>query len=59
MDPAPGASLVSMATLTLEHLRYPVVGSQSGAGGSHRAIAGDVCLGFPQTLQGVVQQETS
>jgi hypothetical protein len=59
MDPAPGARLVSMATLTLEHLRYPVVVSKTGASGVDRAIAGDVCLGFPQTLQGAVQQETS
>ena len=59
MDPAPGARLVSMATLTLEHLRYPVVVNQSGASGGDRAIAGDVCLGFSQTLQKAVQQETS
>jgi hypothetical protein len=59
MDPAPGARLVSMATLTLEHLRYPVLTSQGGASGSHRAIAGNVCLGFPQTLQGAGQQETA
>jgi len=59
MDPAPGARLVNMATLTLEHLRYPVVVNQSGASGGDRAIAGDVCLGFSQTLQKAVQQETS
>lgn len=59
MDPAPGARLASKATLTMECLRYPVLTSQGGASGSHRAIAGDVCLGFPQTLQGAGQQETS
>ena len=51
-DPALGARLASMATLTLERLRYPVLAHQSGASGGDRAIAGDVCLGFPQTLQG-------
>jgi len=59
MDPALGARLASMATLTLEHLRYPVVAHQSGVSGSHRAIAGDVCLGFPQSFQGGGPQETS
>jgi len=59
MDPALGARLAIMATLTLERLRYPVMTHQSGGSGSHRAIAGDVCLGFPQTLQGAIQQETS
>jgi hypothetical protein len=58
-DPALGARLASMATLTVERLRYPVVGGQDGKSGGHRAIAGDVCLGFPQTLQGAGQQETS
>ena len=51
-DPTISARLASMATLTLEHLRYPVVAGQGGASGGDRAIAGDVCLGFPQTFQG-------
>ena len=59
MDPALGARLASMATLTLEHLRYPLVAGQGGASGGHRAIAGDVCLGFHQTFQGAGHQETS
>ena len=50
-DPDLGASLAGTATLTMERLRYPVVGGQDGKSGGHRAIAGDVCLGFPQTLQ--------
>ena len=54
-DPAFGVRLASTGTLTLVRLRYPVVARQSGATGGHRAIAGDVCLGFPQTLQ---QEET-
>ena len=58
-DPALGARLASMATLTLEHLRYPLVAGQGGASGGHRAIAGDVCLGFHQTFQGAGHQETS
>ena len=32
-------------------LRYPLVAGQGGAGGGDRAIAGDVCLRFPWTLQ--------
>ncbi len=59
MDPALGARLASMATLTLERLRYPVVARQSGASSGDRAIAGDVCLGFPQTFQIKGQQEMS
>lgn len=47
-DPAFGARLASTGTLTLERLRYPVVAGQGGANGGHRAIAGDVCLGFPR-----------
>jgi len=50
-DPALGARLASTASLTLERLRYPVVARQSGANSADRAITGDVCLGFPQTLQ--------
>ena len=48
--PALGAMLAGTATLTLERLRYPVVAGQGGASGSDRAIAGDVCLGFPHIL---------
>jgi len=59
MDPALGATLAGTATLTMERLRYPVVAGQGAASGGDRAIAGDVCLGFPQTLQGAGQQETS
>ena len=59
MDPALGARLASMATLTLERLRYPVVAGQGGSNGGDRAIAGDVCLGFPQTFQEGGQQETA
>jgi hypothetical protein len=59
LDPALGARLATTATLTMERLRYPVLASQGGASGSNRAIAGDVCLGFPQTLQGAGQQETA
>jgi hypothetical protein len=44
--------LAGRATLTLERLRYPVVARQSGGSGGDRAIAGDVCLGFPQTFPG-------
>ena len=55
IDPEFGARLASTGTLTLVCLRYPVVARQSGASGGHRAITGDVCLGFPQTLQ---QEET-
>jgi hypothetical protein len=58
-DPALGARLAGTATLTLERLRYPVVAGQGGASGDHRAIAGNVCLGFPQTFQGAGDQETS
>ena len=52
MDPALGARLATKATLTMERLRYPIVAGQSRTSDTHRAIAGDVCLGFPQTLQG-------
>ena len=58
-DPACGAKLAGTATLTLKRLRYPVVAGQSGESGGDRAITGDVCLGFPQTLQGGGRQETS
>ncbi|MEO8340758.1 MAG: hypothetical protein ABI604_13755 [Nitrospirota bacterium] len=58
-NPALGARLTRTATLTLEHLRYPVVDRQSGASGADRAITGDVCLGFPQTFHGAGGQETS
>jgi hypothetical protein len=51
MDPALGATLAGTATLTLERLRYPVLARQNGACAGDRAITGDVCLGFPQTLQ--------
>jgi hypothetical protein len=53
------ATLAATATLTLERLRYPIVGRQSGASGGDRAIAGDVCLSFPLTFQGGGHQETS
>jgi hypothetical protein len=43
--------LAGAATLTLERLRYPSVAHQGEASGVHRAITGDVCLGFSQTLQ--------
>jgi len=59
MDPALGATLAGTATLTMERLRYPVVARQGGASGGDRAIAGDVCLGFPQTFHGAGHQETS
>ena len=49
-DNALATRLAGMATLTLERLRYPLVAHQSEASGGHRAIAGDVCLGFSQTL---------
>src|SRR5262245_27844519 len=54
-DPEFGARLASTGTLTLVRLRYTVTPRQSGATGGHRAIAGDVCLSFPQALQ---QEET-
>ena len=38
------------ATLTLERLRYPVLAGQGGSSSGDRAIAGDVCLGFPTDL---------
>ena len=50
-DTALAARLAGTATLTLERLRYPLVAHQGGASGGHRAITGDVCLGFSQTLQ--------
>jgi hypothetical protein len=58
MDPALGARLASMATLTLERLRYPVLAGHGGSNSGDQAIAGDVCLGFPQTFEGAEQQET-
>jgi hypothetical protein len=58
-NPALDAKLAGTATLTVERLRYPVVARQSGASGGDRAIAGDVCLGFPQTFQGAGHQKTS
>jgi hypothetical protein len=51
-DPDSCARLASTASLTLESLRYPVVAHQSGESGGDRAITGDVCLGFPQTVHG-------
>lgn len=50
-DTALAARLADMATLTLERIRYPAVSPHGGAGVGHQTIAGDVCLGFPQTLQ--------
>ena len=50
-DRALAARLAATATLTLERLRYPVVAQHDGARSGHRAITGDVCLGFSQTLQ--------
>ena len=50
-DRALAARLAGTATLTLERLRYPVLAYDGGASGGDRAIAGDVCLGYPQTLQ--------
>ena len=50
-DRALAARLAATATLTFERLRYPVVASPGGASGGDRAIVGDVCLGFPQTLR--------
>jgi hypothetical protein len=50
-DPELGARLTGTATLTLERLRYPVAAGQGESNGGDRAIAGDVCLGFPQALQ--------
>jgi hypothetical protein len=58
-DPDLGARLAGTATLTMERLRYPVVARQNGASGGDRAIAGDVCLGFPKNFQGAGQQETA
>ena len=49
-DNAVATRLAGMATLTLERLRYPLVAHQSKASDCHRAIAGDVCLGFPHTF---------
>lgn len=57
-DPAFGARLADTTTLTIERLRYPVAAGQGGSNGGHRAITGDVCLGFPQTFYGAGQQET-
>ncbi len=56
-NPALETKLAGTATLTMERLRYPVVACQHSASGD-RAIAGDVCLGFPQNFQGTGQQET-
>jgi hypothetical protein len=50
-DRALAAKLAGTATLTMERLRYPLVAHQGGASGGDRTIAGDVCLGFSQTLQ--------
>ena len=58
-DPACGARLADMGTLTLERLRYPVVAHQSGSSSGDRAIAGDVCLGFSRTFQREEHQKTS
>lgn len=50
-DTALTARLADTATVTLERLHYLPVAGQGGASEGHRAIAGDVCLGFPRTLQ--------
>ena len=50
-DTALAARLAGTAMLTLQRLRYPLVARHDGASGGDRAIVGDVCLGFPQTLQ--------
>jgi hypothetical protein len=50
-DRALAARLADTATLTLESLRYPLVAGQGEANSGHRAITGDVCLGFSRTLQ--------
>ena len=42
--------LANKATLTLERVRYPLLTDQRGASSNHRAIVGDVCLGFSQIL---------
>jgi len=57
-DPACGARLADMGTLTLERLRYPAVAHQSGSSSGDRAIAGDVCLGFPRSFPGTGELET-
>ena len=53
------ALLADRATLTLARLRYPVLAGHRGSNSGDRAIAGDVCLGFPQTFQIKGQQEMS
>ena len=53
------ALLADRATLTLARLRYPVLAGHGGSNSGDRAIAGDVCLGFPQTFQIKGQQEMS
>lgn len=50
-DTALAARLADTATLTLECIRFPAVSHQGRADVAHRTIAGDVCMGFPQTLQ--------
>jgi hypothetical protein len=50
-DTALTARLADTATVTLERLHYLPVAGQGGASEGHRAIAGDVCLGFPRTLR--------
>jgi hypothetical protein len=50
-DRALAARLADTATLTLERIRYPAVSHHGGTDVGHRTIAGDLCLGFPQTLQ--------
>ena len=50
-DTVLAARLAVTGTLTLERLRYPVLANHAGTGGGHRAIVGDVCLGFSRTLQ--------
>jgi hypothetical protein len=42
--------LTTLASLTMQGLRYPLLDRRGGASGHERTIAGDVCLGFPQTL---------
>ena len=49
-DSAVAVRLAATATVTFERLRYPIIARPGGASGD-RAIVGDVCLGFPRTLQ--------
>ena len=57
-DPALGARLASMATLTLERLRYPLWPVKAEQRATEPSPV--MCAwGFPQTFQGAEQQETS